>query len=48
MAHNRRRVALHVHFTVDGDTDACEGGGGGGEEEGGGGGGDTGEVAMVL
>jgi len=36
---DRRRVALRVRFTADGEVDASEGGGGGGE---------LGEEAMIL
>jgi len=43
VANDRSRVALRVHFNVDGDADASAGGGGGG-----GGGGEAGGVAMVL
>ena len=46
VAKDLSRVALHVHFKVDGDSDAIAGEGGG--EEGGGGGGEASGVAMVL
>jgi len=40
---DRRREALRVRFTVDGEADVSEGGG-----EGGGGGGEAGGEAMIL
>jgi len=40
---DRRRVALHVRFTADGEADASEGGGGRG-----GGGGEPNGEAMIL
>jgi len=42
---DRRRDALRVRFTIDGEADASEEGGGGGEGEGGG---DVGGEAMIL
>ena len=43
---DRRREALRVHFTADGEADASEIGGGGGG--GGEGGGEVGGEAMIL
>ena len=51
MDNDRRREALRVRFTADGEADASEGGGGGGEEggEGGGGGGvEAGGEPMIF
>jgi len=44
VAKDRSRVALRVHFKVDGDCDAIAGGGGGAKR----GGGKPGGVAMGL
>jgi len=45
---DRRREALRVRFTVDGEADASEGGGGGGGRGGGGGGVEAGGKPMIF
>ena len=48
MDNDRRREALRVRFTVDGEADASEGGGGGGGRGGGGGGVEAGGEPMIF